>query len=164
MSGVPLRRADGEMISGHCAECDEWKDDGAVGSDGKYYCPGCWEYEELRNTRCFSFAAIYDAEHNLLSTAGSQIGTGCAERVALWKLDIHNDTSPKTLVVARVRRNRKRGYTFGTSKPCQQCIYAMMFYNIERVCYSQSDTKFEWEDVSQLSNTYTSCSKVIIKL
>ena len=149
---VPSHDERMSMISGKCAECDEWQDNCSVGSNGKYYCPGCWEYEELRNTRCFSFAAIYDAENNLLSTAGSQIGTRCAERGAMWKLDIHN-TSPKTLIVARIRRNRKRGFTFGTSKPCQQCIYAMMFYNIERVCYSQSNTTFEWANVLQLSNT-----------
>jgi hypothetical protein len=151
------------MFAGSCLECLTSTSDGAVSPLGDYYCKQCWEYDEMRNTRCFSFAAVYDANNKLLSVGGSQLGTGCAERIAMWKLELDDD-SPKTVVVSRIRRNRHGSFTFGTSKPCEQCIHTMPFYNIMRVCYSQLDDKFIWEDVCTLSNTYKSCSNVIIKL
>ena len=151
------------MFCGSCAECSKWTGDGDVStSDGNYYCNQCWEYDTMRNTRCFSFAVIYDDDKNIISVGGNRNGVGCAERVAMWKLDM-NDVRSKTIVVSRIRRCRGK-MTYGTSKPCQQCIITFPFYNIKRVCYSNGDDKFCWEDAHTISNSYKSCSNSILCL
>ena len=150
-------------IFGECEECHT-SSEVSMGNDGNMYCDECWNFYGLRNTRCFSFAALYDSSTGKrIVTDGSQIGFGCAERMAMWKLPFNHNDTPKIAVVARIRRNRNnKKITFGISKPCQQCIQAMPFYNIERVCYS-TPSGFIWENVQSLKNDYTSCSPVIVK-
>jgi hypothetical protein len=152
------------MMGAECAECNEF-DQVFPGTDGSMYCESCWGWYSLRETRCFSLAALYDAETGrLLSTGASDIGVGCAERVALWRLKDEEVERRKILVVARIRRNRKnKTMSFGTSKPCKQCICAMSFYNVDRVCYSAA-SGFVWDSAAAMQNEYTSCSPVIVKL
>ena len=150
-----------------CEECNTFAEV-HMGDDGNMYCDECWKFYNLRNTRCFSFAALYDKHTGKrIVTDASHIGSGCAERMAMWKLPFEQEESiatPKIAVVARIRRNRNnKKMTFGTSKPCQQCIQAMPFYNIERVCY-YTPSEFVWENVASMKNDYTSCSPVIVKL
>ena len=134
-----------------------------MGDDLNMYCDECWRWHELQSVRCFSFAAIYDLQtQTRLSSDASDLGIGCAERLALWKLKTEDMCTPKLLVVARIRRNRDK-ISFGGSKPCKQCIQAMAFYGVARVCYS-SKTGFVWEDAAALANEYTSCSNVLVKL
>lgn len=145
----------------YCGECDR-ADDGYMDQRGEFYCAECWEFDGLRRTRCFSFAVVYDSEtEESLSFAASQLGVGCAERQALWKLD--DTTSNKTVVVCRIRRYKKK-MSFGMSKPCEQCIQAMSFYNVTNVCYSEKNGEFTWVDPAELSNTYRSKSKTILRL
>ena len=150
---------------GECDGCCIFTDV-KMGDDENMYCYECWNFYELRNTRCFTFAALYDMHTGKrILTEASHIRSGCAERMAMWKLpsNHHCDNIPKIAVVARVRRNRNnKKMTFGNSKPCQQCIQAMPFYNIERVCYSTL-SGFVWENVKDLRNDYFSCSPVIVK-
>ena len=149
------------MFFGTCIDCgDVCK--GAL-YEGELYCITCTEYYEMANTRCFSFAAVYDMQTGkLLSVGASRIGTGCAERQALWKLD-DQDNVPKSVVVCRVRRSRRGKISFGTSKPCAQCILAMQFYNVVNVCYSGLD-EFTWDNLNDMHNEYTSQSNVLIRL
>lgn len=152
-------------IMWECEECNTFAEV-HIGNDGNMYCDECWKFYDLRNTRCFSFAALYDklTGKRILSEA-SHIGSGCAERMAMWKLPFGPEESiatPKIAVVVRIRRNRNNKMTLGNSKPCQQCIQAMPLYNIERVCYSTS-SGYVWEDVTTMNNDYTSCSRVIVK-
>ena len=74
----------------NCNECNQWKECYNYYDD--FYCDICSECYELRNFRCFSFAAIYNSKTiELLSIGSSRIGIGCAERQAMWKLnDIEN--------------------------------------------------------------------------
>ena len=72
-----------------------------LGDDGDAYCDVCWQWFNLKRTRCFSFAAVYDSESGrLLSTDASNVGVGCAERMALWKLSDEHVSTPKVVVVA----------------------------------------------------------------
>ena len=129
------------------------------------YCSDCWDLDELHNTRCFTFAAVYDATGFRLCVGQSKIGECCAERDALWKLPLDACSIPKTVVVARVRRNRNnRRMTFGNSKPCTQCMHAFGLYNVTRVCFSTGVDTFEWADVAALQNTYTSANKRVVVL
>ena len=93
--------APSSMYWGECEECS--KNDNIVpGEDLKLYCADCWEYYELQNTRCFSFAVIYEANSGKqISFGSSNIGHGCAERMALWKMNV-GDQSDKVLCVARI--------------------------------------------------------------
>lgn len=147
-----------------CEECKEFTNV-YMGDDDNMYCDACWKWYDLQNTRCFSFAAVYDSETGkLLTTDASDIGVGCAERMAMWKLKDEDISTSKIIVVARIRRNRNnKKMSFGNSKPCKQCIQAMSFYGIQRVCYS-AGTEFKWEDVSSIMNDYTSCSRVIVSM
>ena len=87
-----------------CAECDVWCV-GGVDTTGTLYCDTCWEYDTLRRTRCFTFAAVYDAtDSTRLCVASSLPGDGCAERRALGSLTDAAMTVPKVVVVCRVRR------------------------------------------------------------
>lgn len=134
-----------------------------MGEDFNMYCDACWRWHELQSVRCFSFATLYDLETGQrLSFDASDIGIGCAERLAMWKLQKEDMCTPKAVIVARIRRNREK-ITFGDSKPCKQCIQAMAFYGVERICYS-TKTGFKWEDAGAMANEYTSCSNVLVKL
>ena len=160
---LPTLPAKAETLE--CKECNTLAEV-YMGNDGNMYCDECWKFYDLRNTRCFSFAALYDKHTGKRIVAdASHIGSGCAERMAMWRLPLDSGESidtPKIAVVARIRRNRNNKMTFGTSKPCQQCIQAMPFYNIERVCYS-TPSGFVWENVEAMRNDYTTCSPVIVK-
>lgn len=146
------------MFFGTCQECEFC---GALTpSQGLMVCETCADYCEMRRTRCFTFAALYSMETGKLLTVGmSHVGVGCAERYAMWRTNF--DVSPKVIVICRIRRSHKK-MTFGIAKPCVQCIQAMHFYNVQRICYS-TKKQFEWIDLYELDNTYTSASDVIIK-
>jgi hypothetical protein len=65
--------------------CDQCGRDDQVGyadaCSREFYCSDCWLYDELKNTRCFSFARIYDMETGkALAIGASRVGVGCAER------------------------------------------------------------------------------------
>ena len=152
--------------TGYCTDCKEWRP-GQLYEDGNVYCDTCWEYYELKNTRCFSFAAIYDSSTgDLLTVASSHIGTGCAERRAMWRLKEQDISSAKSIVVCRIRRNRNnRTMTFGMSKPCAQCICAMHIYNITEVSYSEIGNSFTaFIQLHELHNTYSTASKVVVSI
>lgn len=157
------------MFWASCEQCDK-DSELTMGADLKYYCNQCWEFEELKHTRCFSFSVIYNENGEKISCGSSHIGIGCAERVAMWKLDDLKLSEPKILIVARIRRNRNnKKLSFGKSKPCKECITAMHFYNIKRIGYSNGKNLngqeiFEWVNLNNLHNTYSSCSKVIVKM
>ena len=144
-----------------CSKCDMGH---VCASDLNFYCNECHRmYTELSMTRCFTFCAVYCAETGRkLSSGFSQVHYACAERTALWKLD-DEDNIPKVLVVCRVRRNKNR-ITFGDSKPCKQCICTMHFYNVQRVAYSQKKNRFQWTDLNNLENTYSTDSKLILNM
>ena len=151
--------------AGDCTDCNEWKVGRRYG-DG-IYCDTCWEYYELQDTRCFSFAAIYDSNTGRLLTVGSShIGTGCAERRAMWRLEEDDILIEKTIVVCRVRRHRNnKRMSFGMSKPCTQCISAMHMYNMTKIAYSDTKDAFTtFIDLNDLCNTYQSASKIVVKM
>lgn len=151
---------------GDCVQCQTFAE--GIPIADQFYCEDCKAtldlFADLNVTRCFSFAAVYDiATGKRLSIGASHVGTGCAERHAMWKLDDAANV-PKSMVVSRIRRNKGR-ITFGMSKPCAQCILAMPFYNIQRICYSErGKDSFTWIDTSDLKNEYETCSRVIITL
>lgn len=166
-----------------CAECNVEGYGFCMAEDYEYYCPQCYEYDELRRTRCFSFAAIYGPHNEIpLSIGASQ--NGCAERNAMWKLKDTDIDTEKVIVVCRVRRKGKNNkLSFGVSKPCQQCIQSMHMYNVTRICYSNgtkgkgsdnnmanstaeglNSTDFSWTDLASLSNKYKSRGRVIVRL
>lgn len=155
-----IRQEEGSGWALFCAECGEAKD-GYV-EEGDFYCEQCWEHNELKRRRCFSFAVCYDEEGKVLSQGSSRGGEGCAERASLWKLAEEEWSIPKTIVVCRARRSKKK-MTFGMSKPCQQCILSFPLYNVVRVCYSKEGNAFEWVDSTALSNSYRSKSEVIVR-
>lgn len=135
----------------------------SFGTDGNAYCSSCWDWDALRHTRCFTVAAIYDARGALLTTGASDVGVGCAERVAMWNLSLDAVGTPKTIVVARIRRNRNNKMNFGNSKPCTQCIQAMQLYGVDRVGYSTKEG-FVWEDAEGMKNTYSAYSPILVTI
>lgn len=145
-----------------CDECDTVTTVFMAPND-TYYCGSCWKWHEMRNTRCFTFAAAYDETTcHLLGTASSSAGVGCAERILLWNLSDELISTPKVLIVARIRRNRNnKKMSFGGSKPCNQCIQAMHFYGVTRVAYSNGDS-FTWSDLQSLHNEYKTYSASIV--
>jgi hypothetical protein len=82
----------------------------------------------------------------------------------MWKLDYRHDARPKVIVVCRVRRSRNDIISFGLSKPCCACIDAMPLYNVVRACYSVNTDEFVWENTSELTNEYSTQSKIVVKM
>ena len=150
-----------------CQECGKDCDTITSECDGNNdrYCFDCWEIDILKSFRCYSFAIVYDATSGeRLSFAGS-IYDSCAERRALWKLDNTHMSVPKVIIVGRIRKNRNdKKISFGNSKPCHQCIIAMQMYNVVRVYYSFGKQLFMRSNVSEMSNSYTTESDIIISL
>ena len=117
----------------------------------------------MQRSRLFTVAAVYDSgSGQRLSMATSVVGVGCAERRALWKLkDTH---SPKLVVVARVRRTRN-GFTFGGSRPCQQCMTCMTMYGVQRVVFSvdkKSFSSLRLDPIRSSGSDYHTTSPVIL--
>ena len=165
------------VFFGTCLVCKEDKEI-VFGNDANdVVCKECFD---IRNTRCFSFAAVFSESGHLLQFGSSHVdyyvenkqttqprkkkktSGGCAERRALWKLDVM-DTSPKTMVVCRVNRRRNQKIAFSNSKPCLQCIFSFKLYNVTRICYSLNKKEFKWENAEDIQNDVSTCSKVIVK-
>jgi cytidine deaminase len=145
-----------------CVECGD-VNLGHCNDYGLFYCNDCWEYYWLDSYRCFTFAAVYDARNGKRLSTGGSIHKACAERQALWKL--HDFDSPKAIVVCRIRKNRNNTkLSFGSSKPCAQCILSMQMYNVQHVCYSTDKNHFEWSKVDYLSTQYHTKCMTIVKL
>lgn len=146
---------------GTCDECGV-DDVGAPDPFGIHYCNQCWHTEEvfdnLRRYRCFTVCAVYRLSDGARLAVGGSMGH-CAERDALWRCAF--DPCPKALVVARVRKNRNNTkWSFGDSKPCQQCLWTMALCNVQRVCYSDA---FDWTDTGAVHNEYRSFSNVVLR-
>lgn len=150
------------LVEGVCDECGCWGK-GWFGERHDLYCTRCWEDEELfektRRFRCVSFCAVYDWVSGKRLSVAASVNLCCAERQALWRLS--DTTSPKALVVARLRRGN-RGLTTSNSQPCVYCALQCHFYNVVRVAYSDHSgdcSKFTWQDTSSLRTNYkTACS------
>ena len=154
-------------LFGTCVECREasggWPD-----SAGDFYCSVCWRqdalFDSLRSYRCFTFCVVYDARTLRRLSVGGSVNDVCAERNALWNLASDHVSTPKVLVVCRLRRSKGRRRTLGYSKPCAQCICAMQLYNVSRVCFSGKDRDFVWHDVSSLTSDYFTKSQTIVSM
>ena len=91
-----------------CGQCSLAKLCKRDENDGEFYCAECTYAYRLSCWRCVSFAAVYDHDTGDLLGVGDSMGRdGCAERQALWKLDPAHHRTPKTLIVCRMRRNRR---------------------------------------------------------
>ena len=140
------------VFVGDCSSCGSWTEGFVDLYDFNSYCTDCYR---LHYSRVFSIAGVYDAKSGSLIKMGHSWSDAhvCAERQAIWK--VCNDdgidlSTPKTLVVCRVRRSKKKS-SLGMSKPCAQCIVAMGLCNIERVCYS-TFSGWKWENASDIRN------------
>ena len=153
------------MFYGTCTECED-DADGLVTKKGLFFCHTCWQkeaevFESLEGFRCFTFCAVYN------ESTGEKMGIGgsmnfCAERDALWKID--DVQQRKIVVVGRIRKNRNnKRWSFGDSKPCNQCIVAMKFYNVVRICYS-SGSSWVWTNIDDLHNDYRTNCDVIVSI
>lgn len=152
-----------DAYSDHCVSCDK-DSKGDYDENDIFYCNDCWLCHTLMSYRCYTFAAVYDAQSGEQLGIGGSINDTCAERQALWNTD--DILSEKIIVVCRIRKNRKdTKMSFGSSKPCAQCILAMQLYNVKQVCYSVKETKdFKWETVDNMSNNYCTKSNAIVRL
>lgn len=164
----------GSNTFGTCSECarDSF---GFPNAQGDFFCGSCWDdyelFDRLDKFGCVTFCAVYDTDGTRLAVGGS-VDKCCAERNALWKLRDEANV-PKVLIVCRVRKHHRAKVTFNVSKPCEQCIYALPFYNVVRVAYSvrggaykphAPGGEYTWVDAEDLRNEYSTCSKVILRL
>jgi cytidine deaminase len=139
---------------GYCTQCDKG-DDGYFDVDDKcFYCRPCTRHYWTQSFRCVTYAWVYDEVGNLLSTGDSMEDGCCAERHALWKLGSEYDAISKVVKVVRVRRKKNGFETYGNSMPCMQCVCAMHFYNVKRVCYSVDKQTFETVELHKLQNIW----------
>lgn len=156
------------MMSGFCSLCDTFESGSVSPQDHEFYCDVCWDaYEEqkqVQDFRCYTFANVYDIETDQLMSCGSSVQNVCAERNALWKLRGDAMIRPKTMIVVRVRKNRKdTKQSLGTSKPCKQCILAMQCYNVVSVSYSNGAT-FKFEETMHMTTDYSTKSQVLLRM
>lgn len=125
----------------------------------------CKEISLLQFYRCFSFALVLHASTHDILSFGSSLGKTCAERKALWNLDPSYFALEKYIIVFRVRKCRKNTQlTFGSSKPCAQCIVALNLFGVNKVYYSKVNSGFECENVCTMCNEYNTKSRVIVSL
>jgi hypothetical protein len=117
--------------------------------------------EALHTYRCVTLCAVYNRHCGRRIAVGASVGRCCAERNALW--EVLDDPCEKIVVVCRTRTNSKGRRTLGLSKPCVQCITAMHFCGVQKVCHSTKEG-FVWIDLSDLSNAYVTRNKVVLRL